>query len=122
MAFPGGALLGCAAGTLNAVKIKGTHTAMKSGMLAAEVSVCLCVIACIPVSMLLASALVVQISAISVAAQANSGYLLLYSFDTARFTPNSVIVVQSARLIAYCPCCHRDRTHPITGSVLNTDK
>jgi electron-transferring-flavoprotein dehydrogenase len=36
MAFPGGALLGCAAGTLNAVKIKGAHTAMKSGMLAAE--------------------------------------------------------------------------------------
>jgi len=36
MAFPGGALLGCAAGTLNAQKIKGTHTAMKSGMLAAE--------------------------------------------------------------------------------------
>ncbi|KAG5182400.1 hypothetical protein JKP88DRAFT_318941 [Tribonema minus] len=36
MAFPGGALIGCAAGTLNAVKIKGTHTAMKSGMLAAE--------------------------------------------------------------------------------------
>eukprot|EP00953_Heterococcus_sp_UTEX-ZZ885_P024428 13364-Heterococcus_DN1.PRE.1 len=30
MAFPGGALLGCAAGTLNAVKIKGAHTAMKS--------------------------------------------------------------------------------------------
>jgi electron-transferring-flavoprotein dehydrogenase len=36
LAFPGGALLGCAAGTLNAVKIKGAHTAMKSGMLAAE--------------------------------------------------------------------------------------
>ncbi|CAM9145562.1 unnamed protein product [Phaeothamnion confervicola] len=34
--FPGGALLGCSAGYLNPVKIKGTHTAMKSGMLAAE--------------------------------------------------------------------------------------
>tara|TARA_B100001094_G_scaffold332736_1_gene406122 strand:- start:3941 stop:5569 length:1629 start_codon:yes stop_codon:yes gene_type:complete len=36
MAFPGGILLGCDAGTLNSAKIKGTHTAMKSGMLAAE--------------------------------------------------------------------------------------
>lgn len=36
LTFPGGALLGCAAGFLNSVKIKGTHTAMKSGMLAAE--------------------------------------------------------------------------------------
>lgn len=34
--FPGGALLGCSAGFLNAVKIKGSHTALKSGMLAAE--------------------------------------------------------------------------------------
>lgn len=34
--FPGGALIGCEAGTLNMPKIKGTHTAMKSGMLAAE--------------------------------------------------------------------------------------
>ena len=34
--FPGGLLLGCDAGTLNFAKIKGTHTAMKSGMLAAE--------------------------------------------------------------------------------------
>eukprot|EP00160_Parvularia_atlantis_P013823 Unigene3089_Nuclearia_a/m.9487 Unigene3089_Nuclearia_a/g.9487 ORF Unigene3089_Nuclearia_a/g.9487 Unigene3089_Nuclearia_a/m.9487 type:complete len:596 (+) Unigene3089_Nuclearia_a:83-1870(+) len=34
--FPGGVLLGCAAGTLNVAKIKGSHTAMKSGMLAAE--------------------------------------------------------------------------------------
>jgi electron-transferring-flavoprotein dehydrogenase len=34
--FPGGALVGCAAGFLNVAKIKGTHTAMKSGMLAAE--------------------------------------------------------------------------------------
>ena len=36
LAFPGGVLVGCEAGTLNAPKIKGTHTAMKSGMLAAE--------------------------------------------------------------------------------------
>jgi electron-transferring-flavoprotein dehydrogenase len=36
MHFPGGLLLGCDAGTLNSVKIKGNHTAMKSGMLAAE--------------------------------------------------------------------------------------
>lgn len=36
LAFPGGVLIGCEAGTLNAPKIKGTHTAMKSGMLAAE--------------------------------------------------------------------------------------
>ncbi|USD37430.1 electron transfer flavoprotein-ubiquinone oxidoreductase [Ferrimonas sp. SCSIO 43195] len=35
--FPGGLLLGCDAGTLNFAKIKGTHTAMKSGMVAAEV-------------------------------------------------------------------------------------
>ncbi len=34
--FPGGVLIGCEAGTLNVPKIKGTHTAMKSGMLAAE--------------------------------------------------------------------------------------
>ena len=34
--FPGGALIGCGAGFLNVAKIKGTHTAMKSGMLAAE--------------------------------------------------------------------------------------
>ena len=36
MVFPGGALIGCEAGTLNVPKIKGTHTAMKSGMLAAD--------------------------------------------------------------------------------------
>ena len=36
VAFPGGALLGCAAGFLNVPRIKGTHNAMKSGMLAAE--------------------------------------------------------------------------------------
>jgi len=34
--FPGGALIGCAAGFLNVAKIKGCHTAMKTGMLAAE--------------------------------------------------------------------------------------
>ncbi|KAI5056061.1 hypothetical protein GOP47_0029582 [Adiantum capillus-veneris] len=34
--FPGGALIGCSAGFLNVPKIKGTHTSMKSGMLAAE--------------------------------------------------------------------------------------
>ncbi|WP_428378223.1 4Fe-4S dicluster domain-containing protein [Lichenicoccus sp.] len=36
LSFPGGALLGDSAGFLNVPKIKGTHTAMKSGMLAAE--------------------------------------------------------------------------------------
>lgn len=36
MHFPGGLLIGCDAGTLNNAKIKGSHTAMKSGMLAAE--------------------------------------------------------------------------------------
>lgn len=36
MTFPGGVLVGCNAGTLNFAKIKGNHTAMKSGMLAAE--------------------------------------------------------------------------------------
>ena len=34
--FPGGALIGCAAGFVNVAKIKGTHNGMKSGMLAAE--------------------------------------------------------------------------------------
>ncbi|MDR2689542.1 MAG: electron transfer flavoprotein-ubiquinone oxidoreductase [Azoarcus sp.] len=34
--FPGGALIGCDAGFLNAARIKGVHAAMKSGMLAAE--------------------------------------------------------------------------------------
>ena len=34
--FPGGALIGCSAGFVNVAKIKGTHNAMKSGMLAAE--------------------------------------------------------------------------------------
>ena len=36
MTFPGGLLIGCDAGTLNFAKIKGVHTAMKSGMVAAE--------------------------------------------------------------------------------------
>lgn len=36
LSFPGGAIIGCAAGFLNVPKIKGNHTAMKSGMLAAE--------------------------------------------------------------------------------------
>jgi electron-transferring-flavoprotein dehydrogenase len=35
LTFPGGALIGCGAGFMNAAKIKGTHTAMKSGMVAA---------------------------------------------------------------------------------------
>ena len=35
-AFPGGLLVGCDAGFLNGAKLKGSHTAMKSGMLAAE--------------------------------------------------------------------------------------
>lgn len=36
MTFPGGLVIGCDAGTLNFSKIKGTHTAMKSGLIAAE--------------------------------------------------------------------------------------
>ena len=36
LTFPGGLLIGCNAGTLNFSKIKGNHTAMKSGMIAAE--------------------------------------------------------------------------------------
>ncbi|MCY4097596.1 MAG: electron transfer flavoprotein-ubiquinone oxidoreductase [Rhodospirillales bacterium] len=36
LVFPGGALLGCDAGTLNVPRLKGTHTAIKSGMCAAE--------------------------------------------------------------------------------------
>jgi electron-transferring-flavoprotein dehydrogenase len=36
MAFPGGVLAGCDLGTMNFAKIKGSHTAMKSGMIAAE--------------------------------------------------------------------------------------
>ena len=36
MTMPGALIIGCDAGTLNFAKIKGTHTAMKSGMIAAE--------------------------------------------------------------------------------------
>lgn len=36
LAFPGGLLVGCSAGFLNVPRIKGTHTAMQSGILAAE--------------------------------------------------------------------------------------
>jgi len=36
LVFPGGALIGCEAGMLNAARIKGSHAAIKSGMLCAE--------------------------------------------------------------------------------------
>ncbi|MBI3504080.1 MAG: electron transfer flavoprotein-ubiquinone oxidoreductase [Proteobacteria bacterium] len=36
LVFPGGAIIGCSAGFVNVPKIKGSHTAMKSGMLCAE--------------------------------------------------------------------------------------
>jgi electron-transferring-flavoprotein dehydrogenase len=36
LAFPGGALIGCGAGFMNVPRIKGSHNAMKTGMLAAE--------------------------------------------------------------------------------------
>ncbi|HSH53444.1 MAG TPA: electron transfer flavoprotein-ubiquinone oxidoreductase [Methylotenera sp.] len=36
LVFPGGALIGCSAGMVNLPRIKGSHNAMKSGMLAAE--------------------------------------------------------------------------------------
>ena len=36
LVFPGGALVGCDAGTLDAARIKGSHAAIKTGMLAAE--------------------------------------------------------------------------------------
>ncbi|MEC8849995.1 MAG: electron transfer flavoprotein-ubiquinone oxidoreductase [Pseudomonadota bacterium] len=36
MVFPGGALIGCDLGTMNFSKIKGSHTALKSGMIAGE--------------------------------------------------------------------------------------
>jgi electron-transferring-flavoprotein dehydrogenase len=36
LVFPGGALIGCTAGFVNVPRIKGSHTAMKSGMMAAE--------------------------------------------------------------------------------------
>ncbi len=36
LTFPGGALIGCAAGFVNVPRIKGSHNAMLSGMLAAD--------------------------------------------------------------------------------------
>ena len=36
LTFPGGVLIGCSAGFVNVPRIKGTHTAMKTGMMAAE--------------------------------------------------------------------------------------
>lgn len=39
LTFPGGALIGCSAGFMNLPRIKGTHNAMKSGMVAAEAAV-----------------------------------------------------------------------------------
>jgi len=39
MSMPGGLLIGCDAGTMNDAKIKGSHTAMKSGIVAAEILV-----------------------------------------------------------------------------------
>jgi electron-transferring-flavoprotein dehydrogenase len=39
LAFPGGALIGCAAGFVNVPRIKGSHNAIKTGMLAAEAAV-----------------------------------------------------------------------------------
>src|SRR5262249_54389951 len=36
LAFPGGALIGCSAGFVNLPRIKGSHNAMKTGMLGAE--------------------------------------------------------------------------------------
>lgn len=36
LTMPGGCLVGCCPGFMNVAKIKGVHTAMKSGMLAAE--------------------------------------------------------------------------------------
>ncbi len=39
LAFPGGALIGCSAGFVNVPRIKGSHNAMKTGMLAAEAAV-----------------------------------------------------------------------------------
>src|SRR5207244_12708793 len=36
LTFPGGALIGCAAGFMNVPRIKGSHNAILSGMLAAE--------------------------------------------------------------------------------------
>ena len=38
--FPGGVLIGCSAGFVNVPRIKGSHNAMKTGMMAAEASLC----------------------------------------------------------------------------------
>lgn len=37
MTFPGGILVGCSAGFVDVLKIKGVHNAIKSGVIAAEV-------------------------------------------------------------------------------------
>ncbi len=39
LTFPGGALIGCSAGFLNVPRLKGSHTAMKSGMMAADAAI-----------------------------------------------------------------------------------
>jgi len=39
LTFPGGALIGCSAGFVNVPRIKGTHTAMKTGMMASDAAV-----------------------------------------------------------------------------------
>ncbi len=39
LTFPGGALIGCSAGFLNVPRLKGSHTAMKTGMMAADAAV-----------------------------------------------------------------------------------
>src|SRR5262249_56830875 len=39
LAFPGGALIGCAAGFMNVPRIKGSHNSMLSGMMAADAAV-----------------------------------------------------------------------------------
>jgi electron-transferring-flavoprotein dehydrogenase len=36
LSFPGGALVGCTAGLLNVAKLKGTHNAVRSGIMCAE--------------------------------------------------------------------------------------
>ena len=60
-AFPGGALIGDTAGFLNVPKIKGTHTAMRSGMLAAEAAY----------------------KAVSSASQSDTGTLFLWDYEDA---------------------------------------
>ncbi len=39
LTFPGGALIGCSAGFLNVPRLKGSHTAMKTGMMAADAAI-----------------------------------------------------------------------------------